>query len=75
MAARESPRRQREATKQPMFDQRAPRIFRARRREPTRRGQQRRDQPLIGGDDAGREPAERAHDRLGPGMAASAWRI
>ena len=75
MTSRESPRCEPETTKQSVLDQRPSRIFGARRSEPTRGRQQRRDEPLIAADNARREPAEHTHDRRGPGIAVNAWRI
>ena len=75
MAPRQPPRRECQASQEPVLDQRLPRVFGACRRESTRGREQRRDELLIADDDGGRESAERGHASLGPGMAASACRI
>ena len=75
MTPRQPPRRERQAAQEPVLDQRLSCVFGARRRESTLGWQQRRDEPLIADDGGGREPAERAHASLGPGIAARACRI
>jgi len=57
-----------------MRDEGLARVLRARRRKSTGVRQQRRDDPLVAQDQETREPADRAHVRLGPGIAARAWR-
>ena len=54
-----------------MLDERQPGVFRAARREPTRRRKEGREEALIGAERCDRQPRENAHDR-GPGTAASA---
>lgn len=75
MAPGEAPCRERHAAHEAVLDQGTPRVFRARRREPARRRQEGRNQPLIDGNHRGREPAEATHASLGPGIPASACRI
>lgn len=75
VALGETQRRERQTAHETMLDERESCVLGARRREPTRLRQQRREEPLIADDGAGCDSCEHAHTSLGPGIAASACRI